>query len=56
MSSLLESVRQSLWAAEGTSRKALLGQLHEIIVSLETPEETATRSYVPPGFQDQLRP
>lgn len=55
MSSLLENLRQSLWAAEGASRKALLGQLYEIIVSLETPEETATRMYVPPGFEDRLR-
>lgn len=46
MTSPLESLRQCLGAAEGASRKALLGQLHEIIVSLETPEETAIRMYV----------
>jgi hypothetical protein len=43
MSTLLEDVRQLLASAEGPSRKLLLIQLHEIIVSVETPEETATR-------------
>lgn len=43
MSNPLEEIRQLLESAEGPSRKTLLVQLHEIIVSVETPEETATR-------------
>ncbi|ORY56608.1 S-adenosyl-L-methionine-dependent methyltransferase [Pseudomassariella vexata] len=43
MSNPLQDVKQLLASAEGPSRKALLGQLHEIIISIETPEETATR-------------
>jgi hypothetical protein len=43
MSSPLEDVKQLLASADGASRKLLLRQLHEIIVSVETPQETATR-------------
>lgn len=43
MSSPLEQVKELLVSAEGPSRKALLIQLHEVIVSVETPQETATR-------------
>jgi hypothetical protein len=39
----MEQVRQLLTSARGDVRKVLLRELHEIIVSLETPEETATR-------------
>ncbi|KAI9702721.1 MAG: hypothetical protein M1820_006105 [Bogoriella megaspora] len=43
MSSLLAEVKQHLESAKGDSRDALLRQLHEIISSLETSEQTATR-------------
>jgi hypothetical protein len=43
MSSPLEDVKQLLASADKHSRKVLLRELHEIIVSAETPEETATR-------------
>lgn len=43
MSSPLEDVKQLLASVDGASRKLLLHQLHEIIVSVETPQETATR-------------
>ena len=43
MSSLLVEVKQQLASAKGASRTALLHQLHEIIASAETSEETATR-------------
>lgn len=46
MSSPLEDVKQLLASADSPSQKALLRQLHEIIVSVETSEETATRMYV----------
>lgn len=45
MSDPLESLRLSLGSADDAPRKAILRQLHEIIVSAETPEETATRMY-----------
>jgi hypothetical protein len=40
---LMEQVRQLLTSAHGDARKILLRELHEMIVGLETPEETATR-------------
>ncbi|RYN41800.1 hypothetical protein AA0112_g1804 [Alternaria arborescens] len=40
---LMEQVRQLLSSAHGDARKILLRELHEMIVGLETPEETATR-------------
>lgn len=43
MSGPLEVVRQLLASADGIARKAVLRQLHEMIVSAETPQETATR-------------
>jgi len=43
MSSPLENVKQLLASTEGASRKLLLRELHEIIASAETSEETATR-------------
>ncbi|KAK7739363.1 hypothetical protein SLS63_001706 [Diaporthe eres] len=43
MSSPFQEIQQLLTSAEGPSRGAVLRQLHEIIVSAETPEETATR-------------
>ncbi|KAI3322972.1 S-adenosyl-L-methionine-dependent methyltransferase [Xylariaceae sp. AK1471] len=43
MSSPLEDVKKLLASASDTSRNILLRQLHEIIVSSETAEETATR-------------
>lgn len=39
----MEQVRQLLISAHGDARKVLLRELHEMIVGLETPEETATR-------------
>lgn len=43
MSSPFQEIQQLLTSTEGASRGAVLRQLHEIIVSAETPEETATR-------------
>ncbi|KAL9625056.1 MAG: hypothetical protein Q9160_000785 [Pyrenula sp. 1 TL-2023] len=43
MSNPLEDVKQLLATAEGSSRRALLRELQELIVSAETPDETATR-------------
>lgn len=43
MSPTLEHVRQLLATADKASKKLLLRDLHEIIVSVETPEETAIR-------------
>lgn len=43
MSSHLEELRQLLASTEGPSRKALLRELYEIILSVETPEDTAKR-------------
>lgn len=39
----MEQLRQLLTSTHGDARKLLLRELHEIIVGLETPEETATR-------------
>jgi hypothetical protein len=42
-SSSMEQMRQLLTSAHGDVRKVLLSELFEMIVSLETPVETATR-------------
>lgn len=42
-SSPFQDIKQLLASAEGASRGAVLRQLHEIIVSAETPAETAMR-------------
>jgi hypothetical protein len=39
----MEQVRQQLTSAHGNERKAVLRELHEMIVGIETSEETATR-------------
>lgn len=43
MSTAFEDLKRLLSSTDGTLRKSLLGQLYEIIASVETPEETATR-------------
>lgn len=43
MTSPFEDVKQLLATAEGSARRTLLRELQDIIVSVETPDETATR-------------
>jgi hypothetical protein len=39
----MEQVRQQLISSHGNERKAVLREIHEMIVGIETPEETAMR-------------
>ncbi|KAH4836673.1 hypothetical protein HBH60_024650 [Parastagonospora nodorum] len=39
----MEQVRQQLISSHGNERKAVLREIHEMLVGIETPEETATR-------------
>lgn len=43
MSNPFQDIKQKLASVDDASRGTVLRQLHEIIVSAETPEETATR-------------
>lgn len=46
MSNPFEDIKQLLATPDEASRGAVLRQLHEIIVSAETPKDTATRMLV----------